>query len=135
MIDETGQIASGKLIFSSKAWEQLLGRSAHQLVKTDLEILRYLEQRLLFLRLTLGFGWCLEGSKPLPSDQEIMAMHSRKRRRLDVFKTGIGGSSTETQTPATVGPKEAAEAKLTKDELEKEGVGDVGRLCIWCVKM
>ncbi|KAF2112935.1 hypothetical protein BDV96DRAFT_497013 [Lophiotrema nucula] len=73
IIDETGQISSGKLIFSDTAWEQLLGRTPEQLVNTDLEVLRYLEQRLLFLRVSLGFG-C-------------------------------------------------------------DGVGEVGRLCIWCVKM
>lgn len=56
MIDETGQVSTGKLIFSDTAWEQLLGRTAHQLVTAPLEVMKYLEQRLLFLRLTLGFG-------------------------------------------------------------------------------
>ncbi|KAF1846902.1 uncharacterized protein K460DRAFT_49741 [Cucurbitaria berberidis CBS 394.84] len=60
IIDETGQIGSGKLIFSDAAWEQLLGRSAAQLVVTDVEKLRYLEQRLLFLRVTLGFALSLD---------------------------------------------------------------------------
>ncbi|KAJ4290447.1 hypothetical protein N0V90_010663 [Kalmusia sp. IMI 367209] len=56
IIDETGQIGTGKLIFADAAWEQLLGRSAQQLVAAPLDVMRYLEQRLLFLRLTLGFG-------------------------------------------------------------------------------
>jgi hypothetical protein len=60
IIDETGQISSGKLILSDAAWEQLLGRTAEQLIKTELEVLRYLEQRLLLLRVTLGFAMCLE---------------------------------------------------------------------------
>ncbi|KAF2466043.1 uncharacterized protein BDR25DRAFT_336616 [Lindgomyces ingoldianus] len=60
IIDETGQITSGKLVFSDLAWEQLLGRTADQLVGTDVEVLKYLEQRMLFLRVSLGFGWCVE---------------------------------------------------------------------------
>ncbi|KAF2681655.1 hypothetical protein K458DRAFT_77332 [Lentithecium fluviatile CBS 122367] len=56
IIDETGQISSGKLILSDDAWEQLLGRTAEQLVTAPLDVMKYLEQRLLFLRLTLGFG-------------------------------------------------------------------------------
>ncbi|ORY19497.1 hypothetical protein BCR34DRAFT_620953 [Clohesyomyces aquaticus] len=61
IIDETGQISGGKLIFSDAAWEQLLGRTADQLVDTDIDVLNYLEQRMLFLRVSLGFGWCIEG--------------------------------------------------------------------------
>jgi hypothetical protein len=60
ILDETGQISSGKLILSDTAWTQLLGRSAEQLVFTSLDILRYLEQRLLFLRVTMGFAMSLE---------------------------------------------------------------------------
>ncbi|KAJ4356602.1 uncharacterized protein N0V89_004637 [Didymosphaeria variabile] len=56
VIDETGAIGTGKLIFSDAAWEQLLGRTAEQLVSAPLDVMKYLEQRLLFLRLTLGFG-------------------------------------------------------------------------------
>ncbi|KAL5412027.1 hypothetical protein PMIN03_004500 [Paraphaeosphaeria minitans] len=56
VIDETGTISTGKLIFSDAAWEQLLGRTAEQLVTASLDVMKYLEQRLLFLRLTLGFG-------------------------------------------------------------------------------
>ncbi|KAK7178757.1 uncharacterized protein CC84DRAFT_1261574 [Paraphaeosphaeria sporulosa] len=56
VIDETGTISTGKLIFSDTAWEQLLGRTAEQLVTASLDVIKYLEQRLLFLRLTLGFG-------------------------------------------------------------------------------
>ena len=56
VIDETGQISTGKLIFSDAAWEQLLGRTAQQLVTAPLDVMKYLEQRLLFLRLHLGLG-------------------------------------------------------------------------------
>jgi len=56
LIDETGQLSPGKLILSDAAWEQLLGRSANQLVNSPMDVLEYLDQRLRFLRLTLGFG-------------------------------------------------------------------------------
>ncbi|KAF2646241.1 hypothetical protein P280DRAFT_502865 [Massarina eburnea CBS 473.64] len=59
VIDETGQISSGKLIFSDDAWEQLLGRTAQQLVTAPLDVIKYLEHRLFFLRLTFGFGFHL----------------------------------------------------------------------------
>jgi hypothetical protein len=60
IIDETGQISSGKLILSDAAWEQLLGRTAEQMVSTNVDVLRYLEQRLLMLRVTMGFVLRLE---------------------------------------------------------------------------
>jgi hypothetical protein len=60
VIDETGQIGSGKLILSDRAWEDLLGRTAEQLVGTEVDVLRYLEQRLLMLRVTMGFALSLE---------------------------------------------------------------------------
>jgi hypothetical protein len=60
VIDETGQIGSGKLILSDRAWEDLLGRTAEQLVGTSVDVLRYLEQRLLMLRVTMGFALSLE---------------------------------------------------------------------------
>jgi hypothetical protein len=47
-------------MLSDNAWDQLLGRKAEQLVKTGLETLRYLEQRLVFLRVTMGFVVKLE---------------------------------------------------------------------------
>ncbi|KAL9585985.1 MAG: hypothetical protein Q9212_001204 [Teloschistes hypoglaucus] len=57
LIDETGAISSGKLVLSTEAWEQLLGRRAGQLARADAQELKYLESRILFLRLTLLFGW------------------------------------------------------------------------------
>ncbi|OCK79378.1 hypothetical protein K432DRAFT_299970 [Lepidopterella palustris CBS 459.81] len=101
VIDETGQIATGKLIFSTTAWEQLLGRTADQLVTSTLEVLNYLEQRLLFLRVTLGFGWALGDSAG-----EQVVERAWKRN----------GPGTDVSAPSR----------------EK---GEVGRLCIWCVKM
>ena len=60
MVDETGQIGSGKVIISDQAWEQLLGRTAEQLIATGVDVLQYLEQRLLLLRVTMGFALSLE---------------------------------------------------------------------------
>ncbi|KAL2357179.1 hypothetical protein BJ546DRAFT_1024446 [Cryomyces antarcticus] len=63
LIDETGCIGPGKLVFSDKAWEQLLGRTAEELVESSANVLEYLEHRLLFLRTTLVFGWSEETGK------------------------------------------------------------------------
>lgn len=58
--DETASITAGKLIWSNEAWEQLLGRTAPELVTSSTELLRYLEKRLEYLRVTLEFGWAGE---------------------------------------------------------------------------
>jgi hypothetical protein len=47
-------------VLSDQAWEQLLGRNKAQLVATSVDVLRYMEQRLLWLRVTMGFAVCLE---------------------------------------------------------------------------
>ncbi|KAF2104784.1 hypothetical protein NA57DRAFT_29494 [Rhizodiscina lignyota] len=60
LIDETGTTTGGKLIVSTRAWEQLLGRTTSELVATSTEELRTIEQRLLFLRVNLVFGWAAE---------------------------------------------------------------------------
>lgn len=57
LIDETGAITSGKLIWSDEAWEQFLGRNAEELANSSLTLLKYLENRLLFLKLAVMFGW------------------------------------------------------------------------------
>ncbi|MCJ1286437.1 hypothetical protein MMC26_005782 [Xylographa opegraphella] len=68
LLDETGSLAAGKLIWSEHAWEQLLGRTVAELVGSSAHALRYLEQRILFLRVTLLFGWSAQ-------------VHPRGRRR------------------------------------------------------
>ncbi|KAL8872773.1 MAG: hypothetical protein Q9174_001649 [Haloplaca sp. 1 TL-2023] len=57
LIDESGAISSGKLVLSAQTWEQFLGRTAKQLAESSVKQLRDLEARLLFLRVTLLFGW------------------------------------------------------------------------------
>ena len=57
VIDETGSIACGKLVWCDRAWEQLLGRSAMELSTSSVELLQYLERRMMGLRVTLVFGW------------------------------------------------------------------------------
>ena len=56
-MDESGAITSGKLIWSDEAWEQLLGRDAKGLADASVKLLKYLENRLLFLKLAVMFGW------------------------------------------------------------------------------
>ena len=63
LIDETGSIACGKLVWYTEAWEQLLGHTAEELVLSSTQLLKYLEHRLLFLRVTLMFGWSEEVGK------------------------------------------------------------------------
>lgn len=57
LTDETGHIGTGKLIWSPQAWEQLLGRTAAEFVTASTEVLKYLECRMLFMRVTVMFGW------------------------------------------------------------------------------
>ena len=65
LIDETGAITAGKLIWSDEAWEQLLGRSAEELAAAtpNIQLLKYLDIRLLFLKLAIMFGWSEEVGK------------------------------------------------------------------------
>ena len=130
VIDETGQVSSGKLIFSNAAWEQLLGRTSGQLVSSTLEVLKALEHRLCFLRVSLGFGWCHEGTLPhQPGEEEeyvFPGMRDRKRKQLNVFKS----KEMEVKKEQPVVQYEGKEKTPVGD-----GVGEVGRLCIWCVKM
>jgi hypothetical protein len=57
LLDETGSIASGSLIWSDAAWTQLLGRTAEELAGSKMEQLRYMEERMRWLRITLLMGW------------------------------------------------------------------------------
>jgi hypothetical protein len=129
VLDETGQVSSGKLVFSTAAWEQLLGRTAEQLVGSDLEVLKALEHRLFFIRVSLGFGWCLEASAPLEPEVEedyvFAGTKGRKRKCLNVFKS----KTAESEKEQPIGSNEKENACVSN------GVGEVGRLCVWCVKM
>jgi len=57
LLDETGSIAPGKLLWSERAWEQLFGRTVKEVTEMTNEEIRWLEQRILFMRLHLVFGW------------------------------------------------------------------------------
>ena len=63
LVDESGGIASGKLIWSEDAWWQLLGRTKEELARSSAELLKYLECRLLFLKIVVMFGWAPEVGK------------------------------------------------------------------------
>jgi hypothetical protein len=58
-VDETGCTSAGKLVISDRAWTQLLG-PVSELGDAGLEQLRNMEQHLLFLRVTILFGWAAE---------------------------------------------------------------------------
>jgi hypothetical protein len=60
LVDETGCTAPGSLILSSQAWHQLLHVTKEELSNTTPESQQYIEQRLLFQRLALIFGWYTE---------------------------------------------------------------------------
>ncbi|KAF2659653.1 hypothetical protein K491DRAFT_755187 [Lophiostoma macrostomum CBS 122681] len=142
LIDETAQIASGKLLLSDTAWHQLLGRTPAQFVADGIETLRLLEQRLLFVRLSLGFGWCLEGSSSSTALESIEdededgeeakdQLRGRKRKRLDVFHV----REKERERDKEKGKESLESGNAVEKAMSGDGVGEVGRLCIWCVKM
>lgn len=63
VIDETACISSGKLLFSDRAWRDLLGRGPEDLLKLRYEELKHLSDRLLFCRVILMFGWTGDETK------------------------------------------------------------------------
>ena len=66
MIDETGCLSGAQCIWSSLAFEQVLGRTAAELVDKDIcdsNMIRDLQHYILFLRYTLAFGWDREVGK------------------------------------------------------------------------
>jgi hypothetical protein len=60
VIDETGGSQGGKLFLSEEAWEQLLGRSKTELCAEGVDGFRYREQRMLYLRVSMGVAWWAE---------------------------------------------------------------------------
>lgn len=60
LVDETGCLGAGTLLWRRGAWEQLLGRSVEKLADMGDGEMKALEQRLLFMRFTLVFGWAEE---------------------------------------------------------------------------
>ncbi|KAH8808026.1 hypothetical protein F5884DRAFT_881648 [Xylogone sp. PMI_703] len=57
LLDETGCVPAGKMIWSNKAWEQVFGLKEDEFCGMDAETARELEERLGFERVHLGFGW------------------------------------------------------------------------------
>ena len=57
LVDETGCIATGKLLWSTRAWEKFFGRTVQEVVLMSSEQIRLFEQRVLFMRLHLVIGW------------------------------------------------------------------------------
>lgn len=63
VIDETAAISYGKLLFSDRAWCDLLGRKPEDLLKLGYQELKHLSDRLLFCRVTMIFGWTGDESR------------------------------------------------------------------------
>jgi hypothetical protein len=57
LLDETGAIAPGKLLWSERAWEKFFGRTLKEICVMSAEQIRLFEQRVLFMRMHLCFGW------------------------------------------------------------------------------
>jgi hypothetical protein len=57
LVDETGSISPGKLLWSAGAWEQLFGRPVKELVTEDIDMMRLMEQRMVCMRFHVMFGW------------------------------------------------------------------------------
>lgn len=57
VVDETGSVATGKLVLAEEAWGELLGRGVAEVVGAEMEVLRALEERLGWVRVTLVVGW------------------------------------------------------------------------------
>ena len=63
VMDETACIASGKLLFSDRAWRDLLGHNPEELLRLEYEEVKHISDRLLFSRVTVLFGWTGDESK------------------------------------------------------------------------
>jgi hypothetical protein len=57
LLDETGCIAAGKLLWSPRAWEIFFDRTIKEVTEMTLDEAKWFEQRVLFMRLHLVFGW------------------------------------------------------------------------------
>lgn len=57
LLDETGDIGQGKLVWTEEAWEMLWGRSVDELCVMGSKEIGLLESRVLGLRFSFLFGW------------------------------------------------------------------------------
>ena len=57
IVDETGSLATGKLLWSTRASEKFFGRSLKEVCVMTSEEVRLFEQRVLFMRLHFVVGW------------------------------------------------------------------------------
>jgi len=57
LLDETGCVGAGKLLWSERAWETLLGRCVEDVTMMTTNEIRLLEQRMMYMRVHLVVGW------------------------------------------------------------------------------
>jgi predicted CopG family antitoxin len=98
--------------------------------------LKAVEGGLLFQRVSLGFGWCLEGSQPLLEEDKTVDLRpwQRKRKRLDVLGRKATAREKVQVEKSGKGETEGEKIKLDESKGEGDGLSQVGRMCIWCVK-
>jgi hypothetical protein len=96
---------------------------------------------MLFIRVSLGFGWWAEGMEPLPvlvgdeydggTASAGDTMKCRKRKRLDVLNRRKSNAGDCDPTDADADSERICKEKQSPAQ---DGIGEVGRLYIWCVK-
>ncbi|KAF4633664.1 hypothetical protein G7Y89_g4452 [Cudoniella acicularis] len=57
LLDETGCVAPGKLLWNQRAWEQLFNRTTKEITEMTSDEAKLYEMRMLFLRVHLVVGW------------------------------------------------------------------------------
>jgi hypothetical protein len=62
-IDETGCVEGKDLLWTSKAWEEMLGRGPAELVRMSVDELQELESRIVGGRYSFRFGWAASCSR------------------------------------------------------------------------
>ena len=76
IVDGTGSIVPGKLLFTSEAWRDLLGHSEEELAGMDVHSMKYLEQRMCGSRVSLIFGWA--GPKSEETGKKLCILGARE---------------------------------------------------------
>ncbi|KAK8232145.1 hypothetical protein HDK77DRAFT_445889 [Phyllosticta capitalensis] len=98
IIDETGSVASGKLVWREEAWEELFGLPAAELAALDRETLRRLEVRCAWVRISLFVGLWSEDVSVGEEGQEGVESET-------VGKRGVAHESAEVVRMCVLGVK------------------------------
>lgn len=77
LIDETGSVSGSCMVWSDEAWHQLFGRPVVDIAKSNVETLRDIECRLLFLKVAFVFGWLGQ----IQTTRELARAGRRRKRK------------------------------------------------------